>query len=242
MPLDLADYETIASAAVKKFWTGRTSALLQDLERQQGGERAAVLSGKNMDGFLAMIQALVERNGLPHAAIHTSNRPLLTLPGYFRPTKMWDVLVMDVAAIELKSQVGPSFGNNYNNRTEEAIGTAKDLWTAVRENVLGDQPTPFVGWLILVEDCAKSRKPVRDRSPHFSVFEDFKSASYLDRYEILCRRLTQEQLYTQASVMVSPRTSGSDGVYLDMSGSTSLTSFVAAFAAHIAKWAAIKGA
>ena len=30
-----------------------------------------------------------------------------------------------VMAIELKSQVGASFGNNYNNRTEEAIGNAE---------------------------------------------------------------------------------------------------------------------
>jgi len=36
-------------------------------------------------------------------------------------------------AIEAKSQVGPSFGNNFNNRTEEAMGSALDLWTAFRE-------------------------------------------------------------------------------------------------------------
>ncbi len=32
-----------------------------------------------------------------------------------------------LAGIEFKSQVG-SFGNNYNNRTEEAIGSAADIW------------------------------------------------------------------------------------------------------------------
>ena len=44
---------------------------------------------------------------------------MLTLPGYFRPTKLWDLLVTYkgqlIAAIELKSHVGPSFGNNFNN-------------------------------------------------------------------------------------------------------------------------------
>jgi hypothetical protein len=64
-------------------------------------------------------------------------RAVLTLPGFFRPTKLWDMLVIHegklIAAIELKSQVGPSFGNNFNNRTEEAIGNAHDLWTAYRE-------------------------------------------------------------------------------------------------------------
>lgn len=47
---------------------------------------------------------------------------------YFRPNKKWDLLVVDnnelVIAIEFKSQVGPSFGNNFNNRTEEAMGSA----------------------------------------------------------------------------------------------------------------------
>jgi hypothetical protein len=32
-----------------------------------------------------------------------------------------------VATVEVKSQVG-SFGNNFNNRVEEAIGSATDFW------------------------------------------------------------------------------------------------------------------
>lgn len=128
-------------------------------------------------------------NGLAHAQIHQS-RTVLTLPGYFRPTKLWDLLVIHqgelIAAIELKSQVGPSFGNNFNNRTEEAIGTAHDFWTAYREGAFGKQPRPFAGWLMLVEDAPQSRSPVRDSSPHFPVFEEFKGASYLKRYELLC--------------------------------------------------------
>ena len=31
---------------------------------------------------------------------------------------------------------------------------------------------------MLVEDCDRSRTPVRDNSPHFPVFEEFKGASY----------------------------------------------------------------
>jgi type II restriction enzyme len=79
---------------------------------------------------------LVRANGLSHASIH-QNRAFLTLPGFFRPTKLWDLLVIHqgklIAAIELKSQVGPSFGKNFNNRTEEAIGSAYDFQTAFRE-------------------------------------------------------------------------------------------------------------
>lgn len=242
MPLDLAEYDQLARRGVKQFWSGRGIALDNDEERRQGGERAAVLGGKNMDGFLAMVETLVRANGLPHADIQIASRPMLTLPGYFRPTKLWDVLVKDrsrlVAAIEFKSHVGPSFGNNFNNRAEEAIGTACDLTTAIREGALGDQPRPFLGWLILVEDCDKSRRPVSDKSPHFPVHVDFRGASYLTRYEILCRRLMQEALYTRAAVMASPREAVADGDYANLSSQTSLHAFAAGLAAHAAAWSA----
>lgn len=240
MPLDMADHLVLARAAVKQFWTGRSGTTNGESTPSQGGERSNVLGGKNMDGFLGLIEALVRRNGLPQASVHTQSRADLTLPGYFRPTKMWDVVVISqeqlVAAIELKSQVG-SFGNNFNNRTEEAIGTAHDLWTAFREEALGDQSRPFLGWLMLVEDSPKSRKPVRDRSPHFPIFEDFKGASYLDRYEVLCRRLIQESLYTQASLLVSSREEGQAGGFGEMSRTTNLTAFAAGLAGHAAAWA-----
>ncbi len=87
-------------------------------------------------------------NGLPKAEIHLE-REVLTLPGFFGPTKLWDLLVIQnselIAAVKLKSQVGPSFGNNFNNRTEEAIGTAHDFGTAYRERAFDRQPRPFVG-------------------------------------------------------------------------------------------------
>jgi type II restriction enzyme len=194
-----------------------------------------------MDGFLSLVKDLVTANGLGDAEIH-HKRALLTLPGYFRPTKMWDVLVLHkgklIAAVELKSQVGPSFGNNFNNRTEEAIGTAHDLWMAYREKAFGETSRPFVGWLMLVEDAPDSRKPVRDSSRHFNVFPEFQGASYLKRYDILCQKLVLEQLYTTASLITSRRSAMSTGDYDSMSEMTSLRTFIAAFAGHIATEAA----
>jgi hypothetical protein len=165
-------------------------------------------------------------------------RRVLCLPGFFRPTKLWDLLVINhgrlVAALELKSQVGPSFGNNFNNRAEEALGTAVDLWTAYREGAFGEAPRPFLGWLMLVEDAPESRSPVRDTSPHFPTFPEFRSASYLERYNILCRKLAQERLYTAATVLASPRTAVESGEYFDLSELTSLKTFITDFAGHIA--------
>lgn len=243
MALDLVNYEQKAPEAVRAFWGNREAARQKQIEsgKADQGERAGVTGGKNMDGFLSLVLDIIKANGLAHAEVH-QNRSMLTLPGYFRPTKLWDLLVMHkgglIAAIELKSQVGPSFGNNFNNRTEEAIGTAHDLWTAYREGAFGRQPRPFVGWLIMVEDAPQSRSPVQDSSPHFSVFEEFKGASYLKRYDLLCQRLVQEQLYTTATVIAAERSAVESGKYSQLSSMTGLKSFVTAFAGHIAVEAA----
>ena len=242
MSINLADYENKAREAVKAFWGNREAARQKQVEsgKADQGERASVTAGKNMDGFLTL-EDIVQLNGLDEAEICLQRR-VLTLPGYFRPTKLWDMLVINdgrlVAALEFKSQVGPSFGNNFNNRAEEAIGTALDLWTAYREGAFGRAPRPFVGWLVLVEDCERSRSPVRDSSPHFPVFDEYKGASYADRYNILCRKLVQEQLYTTATVLLSPRTSVDDGSYSELSEMTGLKNFVTSLAGHAAAEAA----
>ncbi|NJN29876.1 MAG: restriction endonuclease [Synechococcales cyanobacterium RM1_1_8] len=246
MALDLVDYERKAQEAVQAFWGNREVARQKQIEsgKADQGERAGVTAGKNMDGFLALVLDIVRANGPAHAQIHRQ-RSVLTLPGYFRPTKLWDLLVTHkgelIVAIELKSQVGPSFGNNFNNRTEEAIGTAHDLWTAYREEAFGKQPRPFVGWLMLVEDAPESRSPVKDRSPHFPIFEEFRGASYLDRYDLLCQRLTQEQLYTTAALITSPRDAAESGQFAEMSPMTGLRTFVTALAGHVAAGAARLG-
>lgn len=243
MALNLADYEKKAREATMAFWGNREKARQKQIEtgKADQGERAGVTAGKNMDGFLALIIDIVKANGLAHAEIH-QQRAVVTLPGYFRPTKLWDVLVIQdkrlIAAIELKSQVGPSFGNNFNNRTEEAIGTAHDLWTAYREGAFGKNPRPFVGWLMMVEDAPESRRPVTDRSPHFPVFKEFQGASYLKRYDVLCQRLIQESLYGAASVIASPRDAAKTGQFSELSELTGLKTFVTTLAGHVAAEAA----
>jgi hypothetical protein len=243
MSLDLCDYDNKAKEAIKSFWKTREEA--KEKQKVAGktdqGERAGVTGGKNLDGFSDLVIDLVKANGLPNAEIH-QKRSVLTLPGYFRPTKLWDLLVINhgrlVAAVEFKSQVGPSFGNNFNNRTEEAIGTSHDLWVAYREGAFGKQERPFVGWLMVVEDAPESRSPVRDSSPHFPVFAEFSGASYLQRYDILCQKLAKEQLYTSASIIATPRSAVKDGAYIEFSAMTGLRSFVATLAGHIATEAA----
>lgn len=242
MGINLANYEQKATEAVKTFWGNRGSALAaqQKTGKIDAGMRGSVTSGKTMDGFVGLIADVIEANGLPLSSIHRQ-RKLVTLPGYFRPTKLWDLLIVHqgklIAALELKSQVG-SFGNNFNNRTEEAIGSAHDLWTAYREGAFGKQDRPFVGWLMLVEDAPGSRSPVKDATVHFPLFPEFQKASYLDRYNILCQRLIKEQLYTNASILATPKSAADDGAYVELDHMTGLKSFITSLAGHIATEAA----
>jgi len=172
--------------AIRFFWRTRGSQASKQRKsgRSDQGARASVTGGAQMDGFTALLCALIEEAGIEPE--HIFRKKTLELPGFFRPTKEWDVLVVRdeqlIAAIEVKSQVGPSFGNNFNNRTEEAMGSALDLWTAFREGAFNRTIRPWLGYLFLLEDCDRSRSPVKVREPHFEVFPEFDGASYAKRY------------------------------------------------------------
>lgn len=226
------------------FWGNRHKA--QQKKRRAGkidqGQRGSTTHGKNMEGFVTLIMDLVKANGLSEATIHRK-RSVVSLPGFFRPTKQWDLVIVDegrlVAALEFKSQVG-SFGNNGNNRIEEAIGNAHDFWKAFQDGAFGTHPRPFLGWMILVEDAPKSRCAIRQVSRHFKVFPEFQNASYLKRYELFCQRLEKDRLYTAACVMASPKTARRTGAYSDLSEMTSFRNFITALAGRIAMEAARK--
>src|SRR5471030_2748197 len=88
---------------------------------------------------------------------------VVLLSGWFaqsyRPEKKWDLIVISnkqlVCVMEFKSQVGPSFGNNFNNRTEEAIGSATDIWAAYREGAFKPSSRPWLGYLMLLEEAPR---------------------------------------------------------------------------------------
>jgi hypothetical protein len=159
------------------------------------------------------------------------------LPGFFRPTKQWDVLVVHhgrlLAALELKSLCGPSFANNANNRCEEALGSAYDFRKAQSEGLFGPGAAPFLGYFILVEDAAGSSKPVASKSPHFATDPCFKSASYQRRMQVMCERMIQQQLYACASVLTAPNSLES-GDHTNLSAHTSFRNLLTRLAAHLA--------
>lgn len=245
MSLDLTPYGVLASAAVKTFWTTRGDAVARTRGRDTG-TRGAVTGGKNLDGFVALVRAVVAANGDGNETVYAGTGKAsadrhTVLPGYYRPVKDWDVVVMRdealVAAIEFKSQVG-SLGNNFNNRAEEAIGMGEDLRVAFREGRLGTHARPFVGYLLLVGESDRAVKPVRAVSKHFDVDPVFERASYAARYDELCRRLVREGLYEAATLLLSKPGDGPDGVYREWADDTGIRPFVARLAARIAEAAA----
>ena len=190
-----------------------------------------------MNGFLPTIVDQLLAVGVPEPDIF---RKGAVLPGYFRPAKDWDIVVLSgkrlLAAIELKSQVGPSFGNNFNNRTEEAIGNAVDIWTAYREGAFEMSPQPWLGYLFVLEDSAGSRAPVGVREPHFPVFDSFRGASYAKRYELLCRRLVLERQYSSACFLLTDRDKvGEVENYTEPAADLSATLFLSQLLRHVTR-------
>lgn len=144
-------------AAVRSYWDVRG---IQGLTGRGEGASGTVRAGKHFEAVARLIERPFLEAGLGYQVL--SGRAA-RLPGYFRVTKDWDLVVLDrgclVAAFELKALGGPSFGNNLNNRVEEAVGSAQDVWRAYQEGSLGDL-RPWLGYFFLIEDREGSRSTV----------------------------------------------------------------------------------
>jgi hypothetical protein len=230
------EIELKLKGAIAQFWSSReTQAQKQGSKTgvRDSGARAAVTGGSQMDGFVALVRDLLEESGMDRPVVYCER--FVELPGWFRPEKKWDLLVVVegclIAAIEFKSQVG-SFGNNFNNRTEEAVGSASDLWAAYREGAFRPSARPWLGYLMLLEDAPGSTRPVKAQEPHFKVFEEFKAASYAGRYEILLTKLVRERLYDATCFLMSNSTEGPRGQYTEPLAELSFANFISSLLAR----------
>jgi hypothetical protein len=203
--------------AVKHFWATRGNQAQRQGAKsgeRDAGNRTAVTGGKQLDGFVGLVRDFLVDCGIERSSIFCNQA--VELPGWFRAEKKWDLLVVVhsqlIAAMEFKSQVG-SFGNNFNNRTEEVLGSATDIWTAYREGAFTLSQRPWLGYVMLLEEVDKSLRPVGVVEPHFPVFPEFRDASYAKRYEILMTKLVRERLYDSAALLLSSQASAEDGNY-----------------------------
>lgn len=237
MTTSRGDLAKAVRGAVRHFWQTRArQAKAQGAKSgvRDRGARSAVTGGAHLDGFAELIRKLIVDAGVSDTAVH--RRTQVELPGYYRAEKKWDlVVVVDgrlFATVEFKAQVGPSFGNNYNNRTEEALGNATDYWAAFREGAFRGSPKPWLGYLMLLEDATGSTRPVSVAEPHFSVFDEFREASYAKRYEILLTKMVRERLYDAASLILSPSDAGRNGAFSEPCSELTFTNFAESLVAR----------
>lgn len=240
----MLDYKLELGKAVRHFWRTRGRQ-----KKSQGGgsgmkdagNRAAVTGGKHADGFVKLIAAIVKDAALPKVMINVTQRRPRTLPGFYRPCKEWDLVVMSdsnlVAVVEVKSQVG-SFGNNFNNRVEEALGNATDFWAAYREGSFKPSQRPWLGYLFMLEETSVSMKPTkRIVLKPYEVDEAFQERSYAKRYEIMCERLVRDRLYDAACFFTSSATAGRRGEYREPNEELSVRNFAISLHARAAAFA-----
>lgn len=203
--------------AVRSFW---------NTKQRQGN----VLAGKQLDAFLSLLSDVAVDSGVPCDCIYVKNNHL---PGYYRATKDWDMLIVSpkknlVAAIELKSQVG-SYGNNLNNRTEESLGSSEDFWTAFREHAFACNQSPWLGYMMVVGKDEGSTHAVKVSEPHFPVLPEFRDSSYLDRYRILCQRLVLEHKYNAVALIAT----SDENNHENLADNISIETFINSFKGHL---------
>ena len=220
--------------AIQHYWKTRTGQLKPGRRGEKvrdQGKRAEVTGGKQLDGFLWVVRDLLKDAGIVDAEVFTGQIDSY-LPGYFRPTKRWDLLVIAdgnlLACIEIKSQAGPSYGNNFNNRIEEAIGNAHDFWRVYKEGAFKTAMKPFLGYLMLLEHDKASTAPVRENEPHYDVLPEFKSASYARRYQVFCEKAFREGLYDATAFLMSNKAGGLKGEFIEPSEDLSFKKLAAA--------------
>lgn len=79
--------------AVSHYWQTRAT---QRQKQETGGKadqglHSAVTGGAQMDGFIDLFTELIIQAGIPLRYIY--RKKAVELPGFFRPTKEWDLLV-----------------------------------------------------------------------------------------------------------------------------------------------------
>ncbi|MBR6204228.1 MAG: hypothetical protein IKQ60_04100 [Candidatus Methanomethylophilaceae archaeon] len=173
-----------------------------DLQIEKGtvdiGLRSQVTSGKHMDEIASHIVLELENMGVDKNSIYAGNKNV-DIPGWFRAIKKWDVLAFKdsqlITGIELKSISG-SYGNNINNRVEEAIGEAIDAKYANDRGLINHVTPPLMAYALIVKkDSESSSNCKKLTSHHFDFDPVFENTSYIDRFRIMCERLRRENIY-----------------------------------------------
>jgi hypothetical protein len=228
MANDLPDYGAKVRAAVASYWDVRASQAQRsrDAGVVNTGLRAEVTGGRHLDALELLLVNVVVDAGMPASMLEVKRRPV---PGYFRRDKSWDIVVTIqervLAIIELKSIVGDNPGQNFNNRTDEALGQAMDIWKAVERGIIESPLRPWLGYFMLIEDNKAWNRVSAPRSAVWPADRAFDGTSASDRAAIFFDRMVRERLLDAACVVMASR---STGVVRYKQDSLSFQSFAAA--------------
>lgn len=232
----LNNLESEVSDAVQWYWETRSGqgAEQRESENSTRGRRAEVLGGQQMDGFAGLIEDIVVEAGVPRDSVKHDYHA--TLPGFYRHEKEWDTAVVHdgelLAVVEYKSQAS-SFGNNLNNRAEEAIGNNTDIIEAYEEGVFAPSPQPFIGYLMLIADNNESRNVPQVREVNFDVDDEFRNATYVDRMELLCLRMVRKRLVNESAFILSDAEVGLNGEHWEPNKELEFERFAGSLASHV---------
>jgi hypothetical protein len=208
-PSILAELPKYTREAVRFYWETRSRQLQK--QRDAGGSdqgfRSAATGGAQMNGFIEVFTQLVIEAGIDRAHIFYDQS--LELPGYFRPNKKWNFIVVVkgqlVAALKTKAHRGPFSDDN--RGAQQTICDVLDLWAAYR-TAPDACPRPWVGFLMLVEAPTPPGEVRCKESPAVQPCMEF------------CRRLILERFYDSSALVISnpeekdsePRSEPCDGI------------------------------
>lgn len=211
MNLPLPDYSALVETAVASYWNVRRTQAERSIAQGvlNPGLRSEVTGGRHLDELQALLVRVFIEAGIPAHLIDVKKRPIA---GFFRRDKSWDVVVMVadrvVGIIELKSMAGSSPGQNYNNRTDEALGQAVDVWKAVERGIIDTPLRPWLGYFMLLEDNTAFNRPIKARTPVWTPDPAFEGSSYAKRYEVFFERMVRERLLDAACLVMGDKNSG----------------------------------
>lgn len=199
-------------SAVEEFWFKRDE---QTSRLPDGGAAGgAARAGGHIGGFERLVKQLFVEAGVPETSVFVGSP---TLPGYYRVAKQWDLVVIYegilVAAIEFKSQVG-SVGKNYNNRFEEALGSATDVHAAQEEFEPFGQLSAWLGYVFVLQESAETERPLRAARALFPTDPIFEGLTYSQRYQAMIQRFFNHKIY-QGGWFLTTKRDPSGGVTFD---------------------------
>lgn len=143
------DIEKRFQIAVQSYWDARRKNKEKQVKsgKIDAGTRGEVTGGTQMGALEVLVADVLCEAGLRRLDVRT--RTALELPGYFRATKKWDLIVVSdgqlVMAMEFKSQAGKSIGNNVNNGPKKRWVARRIFGQHFGKEGLENRPPRFSG-------------------------------------------------------------------------------------------------